>query len=117
MIQCSSIEQIMAACQAHIPDKIFLWNPDGKYLRHYYSNPNAKHYRGPEKILGHYIEEVLPADTGKQVFSVMRVAWLAHQMQLCTIHLPLEGIVHKVHIRFFPNRQAIIGLVNDFKIP
>jgi hypothetical protein len=110
-------DQIMKACRVFIPDKVFLWNPDGKYLRHHYSNPRAKHYAGPEKILGHYIQEVLPAETGDQILSVMRVAWLGHQMQFCTIQLPLEGIEHKVCIRFFPKQHSIIGLVNDFKIP
>jgi hypothetical protein len=107
----------MASCRAVIPDKVFLWNPDGKYLRHHYSNPNAKHYAGPKKIIGHYIQDVLPAETANLVLSVIRVAWLGHQMQFCTIQLPLEGIEHKVCIRFFPNRYSIIGLVNDFKVP
>jgi len=115
-LEPSTIQTIMTACRALVPDKIFLWNPDGKYLKHHYANPKSKHYAGPEKILGHYIQEVLPAETSDRVLSVMRVAWLGHQMQCCTILLPLEGVKYKVCIRFFPNQHSIIGLVNDFKI-
>lgn len=117
LLELSTINLIMASCCSIIPDKVYLWNPDGKYLRHHYSNPKAKHYAGPEKILGHYIQEVLPAEAGDRVLSVMRVAWFGQQMQFCTIQLPLEGIEHKVCIRFFPNRHSIIGLVNDFTVP
>ena len=115
--QFSTIETIVTACRALLPDKIFLWNPDGKYLRCYYPNPKTKHYAGPDKILGHYIQEVLPGETGDRVLSVMRVAWLGNQMQVCTIQLPLEGVNHKVDIRFFPNSHSIFGLVNDTIIP
>ena len=115
--QLSTNETIMRACRDLLPDKMFIWNPDGKYLRCYYPNPKTKHYAGPDKILGHYIQEVLPGETGERVLSVMRVAWLGNQMQMCTIQLPLEGVDHKVDIRFFPNSHSIFGLVNDTIIP
>lgn len=111
------IEPIVTACRALLPDKIFLWNPDGKYLKCYYPNPKTKHYAGPDKIVGHYIQEVLPGKTGDRVLSVMQLAWLRNQIQMCTIQLPLEGEDHKVDIRFFPNSHSIFGLVNDTKIP
>ena len=114
-VEQPTIETIMAASRACIPDKVFLWDPDGKYLRHHYANPQVKHFAGPEKFLGHYIQEVLPGKIGDRVLSVMRVAWLGQQMQYCTIQLPLEGMEYKVCIRFFPTPNSIIGLVNDFK--
>jgi hypothetical protein len=117
LLELSTIETITTACRAVLPDKIFLWDPDGKYLRHHYANPMAKHFAGPEKLLGRYIPEVLPGETGDRVLSVLRVAWLGNQIQFCTIQLPLEGADYKVCIRFFPNRYSIIGLVNDFKVP
>ncbi len=115
--QISTIDQIVMECRALLPDKIFLWNPDGKYLRCYYPNPRTKHYVGPDKILGRYVQEVLPSETGNLVLSMMRVALLRNQIQVCTIQLPLEGIDHKVDIRFFPNSHSIFGLVNDTIIP
>jgi hypothetical protein len=117
LLELSTIEAITTTCRAVIPDKVFLWDPDGKYLKHHYTNPQAKHFAGPEKLLGRYIQEVLPRETGDLVLSVMRVAWLGNNIQFCTIHLPLEGEEYKVCIRFFPDRHSIIGLVNDFKIP
>lgn len=110
------IEFPINAWLATYPDKIFVWNPDGKYLGYPYVNPQTKHYVGPEKIIGRYIQEVLPPEIGAKVLSVMRVAWLGHQMQICTIQLPLEGVTHKVCIRFFPQDHIIIGLVNDYKL-
>lgn len=111
------IEFPINAWLATHPDKVFVWSPDGQYLSYLYSKPQTRHYVGSEKIIGQYIQEVLPPKIGDQVFSVMRVAWLGRQIQICTIQLPLEGLMHKVCIRFYPQDHSIIGLVNDYKLP
>lgn len=99
------------------PDKIFHWNPDGKYLSYHCLNPQAQHFTGPENILGQYIQDILPSQPAKQTFSVLRVAWLSHQVQFSTIYLPLGTRFHRVDIRFIPKDPTIMGLVNDYSFP
>ena len=99
-----------------VPDKLFLWDADGKYLSHHYLRPNLKHFVGSQAFLNKNVRDVLPKNIAEHIVSALRTAFKTQQCQICHIELPLDGIPHRQVVRLFPSGDRILGMVHDIPL-
>ena len=107
---------IMAHLITTVPDKLFLWDPEGTYLSYYYLHPKLKHFVGPHGYLNKNVRDVLPEEMADRLGSAIRAAFESQQSQICHLELPLEGLPHRQVVRLVPKGDRVLGMVHDYPV-
>lgn len=96
------------------PQKFFLWNSKGLYIDFHYANPIYGHYIGGDHLLGKRITTVLPQPMANGVRSSVFQTLDLQQPLTDYYELTINEQLYRVHVRFLPFRNNVLGVVNDY---
>lgn len=100
------------ACQ--LPHKIFVWDPNGKYLDCSFPNPVYGHFHGPEKLTGARITDLFSRAVSARLLKKIAGAWKTREEQFTTLTFERTGLRYQAAISCVPTQEGqIIGIVTD----
>lgn len=105
---------LLSSPARQLPHKIFVWDPNGKYLDCSFPNPVYGHFHGPEKLTGARITDLFSRAVSARLLKKITGAWKTGEEQFTMLTFERTGLRYQAAISCVPTQEGqIIGIVTD----